>query len=258
MLQMRVTPSGVEFLEAIDCSLRDWREGEGEAIPEEDETPEKDAKFIADTILAAVKRQSDQPPVAIFMDNAAACLAAGKLLESDPHLRTTFFVPCASHCLDLLIEDIAKIPQFAECIAEGKAVVNFIRNHQWALGKYRNVSKQVGGKKKALLKPGNSPIFVIHSLAAHLPPSIKCNSLSPSLFLFSHTHTRPHCHLPFEWCRRHSVCDRVHHVGETVGSQVRSGGDCLIPRLAGEVSDGHLPGGGGGSQAHHRGHLVLE
>lgn len=47
--------------------MRDWRLEEGQ---EEDETPEKNAQFIADTILAAVKRQSQQPPVAIFMDNA--------------------------------------------------------------------------------------------------------------------------------------------------------------------------------------------
>ena len=110
-LQMRVTPSGVEFLEAVDCSLRDWREEEGNG---EDETPEKDAEFLSDTILAAIKRQSEEPPVAIFMDNASVCIAAGKLLEADPHLSTTFFVPCSSHCLDLLIEDIAKVPQFAE------------------------------------------------------------------------------------------------------------------------------------------------
>jgi hypothetical protein len=148
-VQMRVTRGEVEFVEAVDCSQRDWRETQDGEL---DEPPEKTGQFIADTIHAAIKRLGGAPPVAIFMDNAASCALAGKMLEKE--LPETFAVGCASHHLDLLIKKIASEPTFVEVIAEAKTVVNFIRSHQWSLGAYRNVSQSNGGKNLSLLKHG--------------------------------------------------------------------------------------------------------
>jgi hypothetical protein len=91
---MRVCRGEVEFLEAIDCSQKDWREEEEEAdvLPE---PPEKTGKFIADTICAAIKRLGGSYPVAIIMDNASACALAGRELEE--MLPGTFAICCASH-----------------------------------------------------------------------------------------------------------------------------------------------------------------
>lgn len=146
---MRVSRGEVEFLEAIDCSQEDWREDQEAALPE---PPEKTGRFIADTIFAAIKRAGGPYPVAIIMDNAASCALAGQMLMQ--MLPGTYAVGCASHHLDLLIKEIAKEPIFSEMIGEAKELVNFVRNHQWALGTYRNVSKKDGGKNLSLLKHG--------------------------------------------------------------------------------------------------------
>jgi hypothetical protein len=85
--------------------------------------------------------------VAVITDNARSCVTAGKLLEIlYPHVS---WVPCCAHVLDLLLEDICKLPWAATALKRvGKAVM-FFKNHHKALAIFRRISTRL-----TLLKPG--------------------------------------------------------------------------------------------------------
>lgn len=86
--------------------------------------------------------------IQVCTDNASVCKAAGAIIqEKHPHITWT---GCGAHCLDLLLEDIGKLPWVASVIQEGKALVKFITNHHKSLALYREHSE------KALLKPGET------------------------------------------------------------------------------------------------------
>ncbi|KAJ9531471.1 hypothetical protein QJQ45_015064 [Haematococcus lacustris] len=86
------SPSGAELESVIDTS--------GHA---------KTAQFYYEQLKAAILRVGVDDVVAVFSDNARACVKAGQKLEEDDELRV-FFMPCGSHSLDLALEDIGKLP----------------------------------------------------------------------------------------------------------------------------------------------------
>ena len=58
------------------------------------------------------------------------------------------WIPCAAHCLDLLLEDIGKLP-WSKAITDGaNEIANFMKNHQMALAMFRRRSS------KEIIKPG--------------------------------------------------------------------------------------------------------
>lgn len=73
--------------------------------------------------------------VQLVTDNGANYVLAGKLLqESRPKI---FWTPCAAHCVDLILEDIGKIPKIKKVIAQGISLVGFIYNHSFVLSLLR-------------------------------------------------------------------------------------------------------------------------
>lgn len=77
--------------------------------------------------------------VQVVTDNAAAYVAAGKLLQ-DRH-PTLFWTPCAAHCLDLLLEDIGKIDWVKPIVEEARDITKYIYNHPWVLQLMREHTK---------------------------------------------------------------------------------------------------------------------
>jgi hypothetical protein len=66
-------------------------------------------------------------------------------MDRIPHL---FWIPCAAHCLDLLLEDIGKIKEFNTCINMATKVSRFIYKH----GRIHNLMREkIGGD---LVTPG--------------------------------------------------------------------------------------------------------
>ncbi|KAJ9524727.1 hypothetical protein QJQ45_024379, partial [Haematococcus lacustris] len=66
----------------------------------------KTSVYLKETLKAVIMRVGVEDVVAVFSDNAANCVAAGKMLEEDEDLRV-LSIPCGSHTLDLLLlEDI--------------------------------------------------------------------------------------------------------------------------------------------------------
>ncbi|RWR76251.1 hypothetical protein CKAN_00468500 [Cinnamomum micranthum f. kanehirae] len=84
-------PKGTMFVESIDAS-----------------SYSKDAEKMFQLIEKFVERIGEANVVQIVTDSAAANVLAGKFLEAKfAHL---YWTPCAAHCLDLMLEDIFKIP----------------------------------------------------------------------------------------------------------------------------------------------------
>ena len=107
---------------------------------------EKNAQYIADEFIKIIERVGAENVIQIITDSAAGCKAAGKLItERYPHITWT---ACASHVLDLLLEDIGKLAWAAGPIRRARKLVKFITNHHMAQALYRKHSAL------QLLKPG--------------------------------------------------------------------------------------------------------
>ncbi|KAL6546889.1 hypothetical protein OROMI_022610 [Orobanche minor] len=79
-------------------------------------------------------------------DNASNCKNAGKrIMEARKSL---WWTPCAAHCIDLMLEDIAKLKIFEEAIENAKKVVKFIYGHGTILALMRKHTND-----KELLRP---------------------------------------------------------------------------------------------------------
>jgi hypothetical protein len=74
--------------------------------------------------------------VQVITDNAANYVAAGRMLM-DRH-PTLFWTPCAAHCIDLMLEDIGKIPFVKDIVDSSKSITKFIYNHTSVLSLMRN------------------------------------------------------------------------------------------------------------------------
>ncbi|KAL0225587.1 hypothetical protein P9112_012911 [Eukaryota sp. TZLM1-RC] len=103
----------------------------------------------------------------IVSDSATNCLSACSLLIADyPHI---IFSPCASHTLDLLIEDMCKLPSFNKIISDCKMAVDFIRNHTIIKTKLEKVAG------KTLMRPAATRFytqFLMLSRLQDLEPSV--------------------------------------------------------------------------------------
>ena len=108
----------VEFVEARDCSGK-----------------VKDGEFLAREIIipAIMARKDPYSVVQVVMDNATR--SAWPIIEKEcPWVVCT---PCWPHCLDLLLEDIGKLPFFRLLFRDVNRIRMFLRNKGMALYVFR-------------------------------------------------------------------------------------------------------------------------
>jgi hypothetical protein len=105
-----VSPKGEIFLKAVDTG--------GET---------KDVAYIARQLIDYIQEVGVDSIIQVVTNSAVVCKVAGRLIEQEFSWIT--WTLCTPHCLDLLLEDVGKLPWAAEVVAEGKAVVKFITNH---------------------------------------------------------------------------------------------------------------------------------
>ncbi|GBG79132.1 hypothetical protein CBR_g28847 [Chara braunii] len=76
---------------------------------------------------------------AICTDNAEVMKAATSILQDhpDPAIARIPWIPCAAHCLSLLLRDIATQPWAAEVMKRAHKIIKFMRNKQKALHIHR-------------------------------------------------------------------------------------------------------------------------
>ncbi|KAL3676439.1 hypothetical protein R1sor_026387 [Riccia sorocarpa] len=87
----------------------------------------KSAVWIAEHIMKDIEERGPPNVLQFVADNASANILAGKLVrERYPHI---IFGGCVAHGLDLLMEDIGKLPWVKEVVNDCKSFIKFIKNH---------------------------------------------------------------------------------------------------------------------------------
>ena len=85
-------------------------------------------------------------------DSAANCKLHGEMVARVYSHIT--WMPCAAHCLDLLLSEVGQLPFAKGPILKIRAVIKFIRSHHWSLALLRRIAKT--GSKLELLYPGET------------------------------------------------------------------------------------------------------
>ncbi|MCO5614576.1 hypothetical protein L7F22_068859 [Adiantum nelumboides] len=76
--------------------------------------------------------------VQVITDNASNCASMGRKLEAEfPFIVWT---PCASHCIDLLLEDIGELPWVKDSLSQALSIVTFINVKVKVLAIFRTYS----------------------------------------------------------------------------------------------------------------------
>jgi hypothetical protein len=117
------SPAGTFFLGSVDAS-----------------SEIANASMLADLLEKQIEKVGKEYVVQIVTDNGSNYKAAGRILME--RIPTLFWTPCAAHCLDLMMEDIGKIPEFSSCINSAKKVSRFIYKHGRILDLMR---EKIGG-----------------------------------------------------------------------------------------------------------------
>jgi hypothetical protein len=127
------TPKGIKFLRAVDTS-----------------GTTKNAEYLADEFCKIIDEVKAQNVVCLITDSASVNEAAAKKVNTQhPHI---FWVRCAAHALNLVLQDIGKLNWVQPVWMDAKSIVRFIRNHHKSLALLRKYSAD--GKQKELLMPG--------------------------------------------------------------------------------------------------------
>ncbi|XP_013614068.1 PREDICTED: uncharacterized protein LOC106320246 [Brassica oleracea var. oleracea] len=87
--------------------------------------------------------------VHLVTDSAPNYKAAGRLLSEK--FPTIAWSPCAAHCINLILEDVGKLPMVLDLVKRMSKVTIFVYNHQWPLSFLR---KRSGWRE--IIRPGET------------------------------------------------------------------------------------------------------
>ncbi|CAA0840621.1 hAT dimerisation domain-containing protein, partial [Striga hermonthica] len=123
------SPAGTFFLKSVDVS---------DFI--------KNGELIFNYLDDIVNEIGEDNVIQVITDNASNFVKAGKKLMTTR--KSLWWTLCAAHCIDLMLESIAKLSIFSDTIEKAKRVVKFIYGHGTILSLMR---KHTNGKE--LLRP---------------------------------------------------------------------------------------------------------
>ncbi|KAI8543885.1 hypothetical protein RHMOL_Rhmol08G0253400 [Rhododendron molle] len=116
------SPAGTWFLKSVDAS---------DTI--------KNADLMFNYLDGVIDEIGEANVVQVITDNASNYVAAGsRLMEKRKKL---YWTPCAAHCIDLMLEDIAKLAVYEQTLKYAREVVKFIYGHTWVLALMRFFTK---------------------------------------------------------------------------------------------------------------------
>ncbi|CAI7848681.1 unnamed protein product, partial [Closterium sp. NIES-53] len=119
-----VNDSGAVFEQAVDCHMES-----------------KTGGYIASLLRPVIDKVGPENVVAICTDGGSNyASAARKIASTWPHIE---HVPCATHVLDLMMEDVGKMGWAKGLVEKGGMMINFVRNHHFT----RAYIKKGGGKQ---------------------------------------------------------------------------------------------------------------
>ncbi|MCO5547614.1 hypothetical protein L7F22_001065 [Adiantum nelumboides] len=94
--------------------------------------PSKQAK------QATLAQVGKEHVVQVITDNASNCASMGRKLEAE--FPSIVWTPCASHCIDLLLEDIGELPWVKDTLSQALSIVTFISVKVKVLAIFRTYS----------------------------------------------------------------------------------------------------------------------
>ena len=108
------SPAGTMFVKSVDASIYI-----------------KIGQKLFELLDSFVDEIGESNNVHLVTDNGSSYVLAGKHLQiSRPKI---FWTPCVARCLDLMLEDIGKIPRVKKVIQKGMTFAGFIYNHSFIL-----------------------------------------------------------------------------------------------------------------------------
>jgi hypothetical protein len=111
-------PKGTMFIKSVDASAYT-----------------KDAQLLCELLDGFIREIGPQYVVQVITDNAANYVVVGRMLmQRYPSL---YWSPCAAHCIDLMLEDMGKLPWIKEIIDSARSVIKYIYNHTYVLSLMR-------------------------------------------------------------------------------------------------------------------------
>jgi len=108
-------PKGIVFIKSIDAS----------AIV-------TDAQLLCNLFSEIVNIVGAQNVIHLVTDNGSNFKGIGRLLNEK--YENICWSPCAAHCLNLILQDISKMPHVVDLAHHGSHVTKFLYNHKWSLG----------------------------------------------------------------------------------------------------------------------------
>ncbi|KDP28006.1 hypothetical protein JCGZ_19086 [Jatropha curcas] len=107
-------PHGVYFVASVDAS--DMLE---------------DALSLFKLLDKVVEEMGEENVVQVITENTPSYKAAGKMLQEKRS--SLFWTPCATYCIDQMLEDFLKIKCVGECMEKGQKITKLIYNCMWLL-----------------------------------------------------------------------------------------------------------------------------
>ncbi|KAL5147672.1 Trafficking protein particle complex subunit 3 [Glycine soja] len=100
----------------------------------------KTGEKLFELLDAIVEEVGEENVVQVVTDNGSNYVLAGKLLEEKR--KHIYWTPCAAHCIDLMLEDIGKLPLIRKTIRRAINLVGFIYAHSSTLSLLRNFTNK--------------------------------------------------------------------------------------------------------------------
>jgi hypothetical protein len=95
----------------------------------------KVATLLCDLLDEFIREVDPQHVVQVITDIVANYVAAGRMLMQ--RYLTLFWTPYTAHCIDLILEDMGKIPYIRDIVELAKSIAKFIYNHASVLSLMR-------------------------------------------------------------------------------------------------------------------------
>jgi Protein of unknown function (DUF 659) len=113
---------------------------------------ERQAEWLAD-LLDKLEQEIgiDLPPVnCVMTDTCSTMRKFWDVLNKKPRFERSFFIPCDSHGLQLLIKDIVGVGTFGGTVRKAQAIVSHFRSAHKQLALLRHYQNEIYGKEYAL------------------------------------------------------------------------------------------------------------
>ncbi|XP_028181280.1 uncharacterized protein LOC114368128 [Glycine soja] len=101
----------------------------------------KTCENLFELLDAIVKEVGEENVVQVVTDNESNYVLTDKLLEDKR--KHIYWTPCAAHCIDLMLEDIEKLPLIRKTIRRAINLVGFIYAHSSTLNLLRNCTNKM-------------------------------------------------------------------------------------------------------------------